>query len=270
MVRWPGRGGDEGEEGKYSDVARAKPGPKPGTGATEQQVRRILARGGRMRPVEIARRLSEERDGPHVPFEGQHKRTVQHQVSHILRQMEDRGEAAYERRGRRESWWQLTVGGGPRGDPKPTGWTGGHAKAGEGRPENRRPRGGFGVLREPERHEPSNPVSAAEQRKKAEARRRRSDPTNPENWGSGRRDLADESERNQEVRERVRRREEERRRSDPTNPENWGRGKREGGDKKPSAGSLGIFGPATPPSESDDGGDDDGDDGGGLGIFKKV
>lgn len=105
-----------------------------------------------------------------------------------------------------------------------------------------------------------------EQRRQERLERRRRNPLNPENWGTQRDDLADESDRNRAVRER-REREERWRRNDPTNPENWGqRDKGKGGKKPPPGGSLGIFGPATPPQK---GGDDD-DNGGGLGIFKKA
>lgn len=125
-------------------------------------------------------------------------------------------------------------------------------------------------IQDPKRHEPSNPVSAKEQRRRADERKRRSDPSNPENWGSSnqsREDLADESERNRKARQREADR--RRRESDPTNPENWGKKKGGGGGgSQASSGGLGIFSaPSAPRPPDDDNGDDD-DNGGGLGIFK--
>lgn len=207
MPRWPGRGGDEGDKGKYADVGRAQPGPKPGTGATESQVRNILARGGQMRPVDIAKQLFHDREGPFVPFAGQPAKTVQNQVSHILAEMRGRGHAASERVSRRESRWSLTDDGldfniahsGPRGAPKPPGWTGGHPRAGEGDPANRRPRSRLEPIKDRPRIEPSRPVSLGEQTRQKEERQARGR-GNPANWG--RSDMAPESDRNRQVRGR--------------------------------------------------------------------
>lgn len=208
MPRWPGRGGDEGDKGRYADVGRARPGPKPGTGATESQVRDILARGGEMRPVDIAKQLFHDREGPFVPFAGQAARTTQNQVSHILAEMRGRGHAEAQRVSRRESRWSLTDDGlgfnvanrGPQGAPKRSGWTGGHPRAGEGDPENRRPRRSVEPIRDRPRIEPSRPVSLEDQARQREERQARGR-GNPANWN--RPDMADESERNKRVRGRL-------------------------------------------------------------------
>lgn len=285
MVRWPGQGGDEGEEGKYSDVARRPPGRVPGSGATEARVRDIIRRSGSQRVVDIARQLHEERSGPSVPFAGRDKKNAQHQVSHILRQMKDRGEVESQRgrgssTGGWASWWRLkpqadddpgAPSPGPEGAPKPSWWSGGHARAGEGRPENRRPRGGgYGVTRPAEPDPGPTWQERRDARRQAALERRRANPLNPENWGRPREDLADESDRNRRVREQRAERERRWRENDPTNPENWGkRGKGKGGGGGSSGGGsgLGIFRAATPKDPDDD---DPDDDGGGLGIFKKA
>lgn len=183
-----------------------------------------------IRVRDIAERIGIQRDGPTVPFSGRRKNQLQSNVNSVLRRMRDRGEAKQIKRGRGSSASTWGVISGPTGSPKPEGWTG-SGRPGQGRRSD---------IKQPEGHEPVRPVSSAEQRRKADRRKRDADRSNPENWGanSGRDDMAPESDRNKRARDR-------------SNPENWGANNpdRKGGKKKGRTGDPSTWGHAAEKDE---------------------
>lgn len=117
MPIFPGRGGDEGEEGKYADIAREprRSDRPPVLGDTVKDILRNPPRDRGMRPVEIAEELG-RRISPTEAFSGKHKRDLQASVKAVLRTLGGRGEIEREGDGgRRATFYKLVGGAGPSG-----------------------------------------------------------------------------------------------------------------------------------------------------------
>lgn len=267
-----------------------------GTGMGQQVVRDILREKGTLSTGEVAREYHNRRDGPSVEYDRRAQRAAESTVGDILRALRRDEEVVYEKGAagerdasdRRRAFWTYKdpeTGaefrpGGPiapaQGGPKRSAWSAGHAKAGEGDPAKRRTSRGtrYEPLKEPTRHEPSRPISKADQ----DAARHRAGRGNTENWGSntGRADMAAESDRNRQVRGRF---------SRPT--DEWNQGEESGGESKepwheklrPSweegqgqdKGQQPLFnvpGVSTPSDESQNNDDNGGDDDKGSGFLK--
>jgi hypothetical protein len=275
---------------KEMDQEPQQRGRPRGSGIGQQTVEDILREGGKMSTREIAQEYHNRRDGPHIPFDGRARAAAESVVGQILRSFLRDEKVVNERTGhdrfdRRVSFWTLQdpVSGveftdeGPVGKPKPKGWTGGHAGAGEGDPAKRRTSRGT-RYDQPKPIEPLNPVSLEEQTRRGVAKRARRT-GDPATWGeadhdlnAGRDDMAPESDRNRRIRE------------SRANPENWrpdasgGRGKPKrtadpatwGEQDKPSSSGQrgGVPGITSSSTGGDDDDDNDGDDGGIPGITK--
>lgn len=280
MPIWPGRGGDEGEEGKYSDIARSEEprgrGRPPVVGDTVKDILHHADPIRGLRPIEIAEELG-RRVNPTEPFKGKNKRALQSSVKSALRILNEKGEVEnrQQRRGSAPTFWTLVSG--PQGGPKRSDWDA-SGRPGQGRRTDleAHPMAKGRVIKDPKRIEPGrggDPATWGEADKLRERRRqrniqRRTD--DPSTWTpekEEKRQTAGYRERTADpmtwgIKPEVRDEDLKGRTSDPMT---WGKS-----DPEPPKGGKTAdpmtWGKNDPPPD-DNGGNDNG---GGLGFFKKV